>query len=439
MFEHEGADTTPHSEPDLTRADFGPGPANQDSRAQFCSRRSELFRKSRFFGFLQLSRSVVQARPAVTRPWRDSSERAHTRVFAFPPTWRPQPVPMELLLLVAAVAGSVGWLAHKVSRWRAASRRRGERAAQQRERAAAPDDAAQLASRSSAGGAAAPGEQREEQPEGARKRARDDEALVPRRVPPPQPPFRGPAADSALGERFVDVLPLVAARGYAAEASQALWLCGETWRRGDRGATNDMIVSSLRLQCGAAQARKAVRERFTFADPLWDLATLKGTTQLIRASIQNNLPRVLQLIQLGAPLDLVDQSNRPRSAMHWASRLGHEHVVAALLEGKFKGADVEQVCDGYSTLEQASSTGHVGVVRVLLARGAKQVRLGQIFTAMLSAVIGNHIEVVKLLLAAPGASDSLKKKDTWSGTPLTWAINYGLAEIEALLRVAGAE
>ena len=346
---------------------------------------------------------------------------------------------MELLLLVAAVAGSVAgsvWLAYKDSRWRAASRRRGERAAQQRERAAASDDAAQLASRSSAGGAA---EQRAEQREGTCKRARDDEALAPRRVPPPHPPFRGPAADSALGERFLDVLPLVAARGYAAEASQALWLCGETWRRGDRGSTNDMIVSSLRLQCGAAQARKAARERFTFADPLWDLATLKGTTQLIRASIQNNLPRVLQLIQLGAPLDLVDQSNRPRSAVHWASRLGHEHVVAALLEGKFKGADVEQVCDGDSTLEQASEHGHVGVVRVLLARGAKQVRLGQIFTAMLSAVIGNHIEVVKLLLAAPGASDSLKKKDTWSGTPLTWAINYGLAEIEALLRVAGAE
>ena len=40
--------------------------------------------------------------------------------------------------------------------------------------------------------------------------------------PPPPPPFRGPAADSALGERFLDVLPLVAARGYAAEASQAL-------------------------------------------------------------------------------------------------------------------------------------------------------------------------------------------------------------------------
>ena len=130
------------------------------------------------------------------------------------------------------------------------------------------------------------------------------------------------------------MLPLVAARGYAAEASQALWLCGETWRAGDVGATNDMIVSSLRLQCGAVAAREARREDFAFVWPIGGLEMLKGTTQLIRASIQNDLPRVLQLIQLGAPLDLVDQSSCRRSALVWASYRGHEHVVAALLEGE---------------------------------------------------------------------------------------------------------
>ena len=152
---------------------------------------------------------------------------------------------MELLLLGAVVAGSVGWLAQKVSRWRATSRRRRELAAQQ------------LAERG-----------RTER-EGARKRAREAENPVLRPAPPPRPPFRVSAAGSALGERFVDVLPLVAARGYAAEASQALWLCGETWRRGDLGATNDVIVSSLRLQCGAGAAREARCEDFDFVDP-WD-------------------------------------------------------------------------------------------------------------------------------------------------------------------------
>ena len=232
------------------------------------------------------------------------------------------------------------------------------------------------------------------------------------------------------------MLPLVAARGYAAEASQALWLCGETWRRGDLGATNDMIVSSLRLQCGAAQAREAERESFTFVWPGGGLGTIAGTTQLIRASILNNLPRVLQLIQLGVPLDLVDQ-RYCRSALVWASYLGHEQVVAALLEGKYKGAVVEQVCGGRTALELASYYGQVGVVRELLARGTKQVRPGQDLTAMHIAADRNYIEVVKLLLAAPGASDALKTKH-YGSTPLKVAIDYGFAEIVALLRAAGA-
>ena len=244
------------------------------------------------------------------------------------------------------------------------------------------------------------------------------------------------AAYTRRGERFLDVIGLIAARGYAAEVSQCRVLCGLTWRRGDRGATNDMIVSSLRLQCGAVAAREAVREDFTFVWPEVGLRTLGGTTQLIRASIQNNLPRVLQLIQLGAPLDLVDHTYG-FSALHWASRLDYEHVVAALLEGKYKGADVDQVCGRWTALEWASAFGRVGVVRVLLARGAKQVRPGKNLTAMFWAVDGNHIDVVKLLLAAPGASDAFKT-NVGGSTPLKSAVNRGHAEIAMLLRAAGA-
>ena len=184
--------------------------------------------------------------------------------------------------------------------------------------------------------------------------------------PPPAPaPFRGPCADSPLGELFLDVIGLVAARGYAAEVSQCRALCGLTWRRGDLGATNDMIVSSLRLQCGAVAAREAVRESFTSVDAWGLLQMFEGSTQLIRASMLNNLPRVL------------------------------------------------------------------------LARGAKQVRPGKTYTAMHLAVHRNHIEVVKLLLAAPGASDALKTTQ-YGSTPLKRAIDRGHAKIKALLRAAGA-
>ena len=56
---------------------------------------------------------------------------------------------------------------------------------------------------------------------------------------------------------------------------------------------------------------------------------------------------------------------------------------------------------------------------------------------MIWAVSRNHIEVVKLLLAAPGASDALQT-ECGGTTPLKWAIDSGHEEIEALLRAAGA-
>ena len=95
------------------------------------------------------------------------------------------------------------------------------------------------------------------------------------------------------------------------------------------------------------------------------------------------------------------------------------------------------MCGIWTALEAASVNGHVGVVRMLLARGAKQVRPGATDTAMYLAVHYNHIEVVKLLLAAPGASDALKTKHG-GRTPLKIAIDDGHAEMVALLRAAGA-
>jgi hypothetical protein len=74
------------------------------------------------------------------------------------------------------------------------------------------------------------------------------------------PPFRGPAADSRLGELFLEVIGLVAAMGFAADVSQCVYVCGLTFRPGDRGATNDVLIQSLRLQCGAHETRAAVRE-----------------------------------------------------------------------------------------------------------------------------------------------------------------------------------
>jgi len=117
--------------------------------------------------------------------------------------------------------------------------------------------------------------------------------------------------------------------GFACEVSHCLYLCGETWRRGDRGATNDMIARSLEQQCGAAAKRAATRD-------------IHGWTQLMHAAIKN-LPRVLQLVQLGAPLELLDLAGR--MALHWACLKGREHIARAPLDGEYegRGADIERL------------------------------------------------------------------------------------------------
>ena len=237
----------------------------------------------------------------------------------------------------------------------------------------------------------------------------------------------------------------MSAVGFAADVSQCAQLCGTTFRAGDRGATNDMLVQSLRLQCGAREARAAGREQYIFVTPRGVLWTFEGTTQLIRAAILNHLPRVLQLIQLGAPLDLVEET-WGWSALHWASRMGHEHVAKALLDGKYEGRGATiNLRDkyGWTALMRASYEGHESVVRLLLSRGAKQeLQDHGGFTALHWAVCCDRPAVVALLCAAPGAAAALAlKPDAAYGdsrTPLSYAIHRGRAACEAVLRAHGA-
>ena len=227
--------------------------------------------------------------------------------------------------------------------------------------------------------------------------------------------------------------------------SQCAQLCGTTFRAGNRGATNDMLVQSLRLQCGAREARATARQDFLhYAKDVNDDDdeddVFEGSTQLNRAALLNNLPRVLQLIQLGAPLDLGD-FRQGWSALHWASRLGHEHVAEALLNGKYegRGATIDLVDHGdWTPLAHASCQGCEAVVRLLLARGAKK----KLHAALFFAVYGGHSGVVALLCAVPGASAEFARKthshDTGRLTPLELAIHLEDADCEAVLRAHGA-
>ena len=184
-------------------------------------------------------------------------------------------------------------------------------------------------------------------------------------------PFRGPAADSALGELLINVLPFTCAVGHALELSHCLALCGATWRSGARradgsldragflGGTNDMMERSLEQQAAwLVEARKKGREE-------------GGWTQLMLAAIGGKEQRVRELVAAGAPIDLV--ANNGWSALHCASYFDRVRIIELLLDGKIagKGTDINKQSKlGHPPLILATINNREAAVRLLLERGA---------------------------------------------------------------------
>ena len=69
-------------------------------------------------------------------------------------------------------------------------------------------------------------------------------------------PFRGPVADSVLGERLIDVLGIVAAMGYASEVSHYLTCAA---RRGARATRAPSMTCSSGASSGSAAPQRRAR------------------------------------------------------------------------------------------------------------------------------------------------------------------------------------
>ena len=221
-------------------------------------------------------------------------------------------------------------------------------------------------------------------------------------APLPAPaPFRGPAADSRLGELVLDVLPLACFVGFGLDLHHARYICGLTLREGVRradgsldragflGGAADMIKSAARIQAPwLAEARAKGRE-------VWP------PTQLIGAAYEGNEQRVRELVAAGAPLDLVNSGGW--SALHWASGCGHVRIAKLLLDGKYegKGADINlQNSNGWTPLMIVCISGDEAVVRLLLERGANTaLRSKDGHTALAMARTHKHASIAALLEA----------------------------------------
>jgi ankyrin repeat protein len=277
---------------------------------------------------------------------------------------------------------------------------------------------------------------------GARKRPHDDEAAAPPPPPPPPPaplpppaaaPFRGPAADSALGERFLDVIALVSANGFALDARPTRFLCGLTLREGARradgsldragfaGGPADMIRRALEAQAPWLRAARAAPR----GDAQLHGVSIARTTSLIRAAAAGDERRVRELLAAGAPLRCVDSWSW--SALHNACFRGSTKVVAALLEADASGLTVDALTNtGDSALIVASFYGHEDAVRLLLARGSRQVLQNENGLAALhTSVYRGHAGIVELLCAVPGAAAAVALRDNYGRTPIALVVSDG--------------
>ena len=272
------------------------------------------------------------------------------------------------------------------------------------------------------------------------------------------PPFRGPVADSTLGEKFIDVIALAAANGYAGDISHARYICGMTFREGIRkpdgsldrsgflGGTADLIKCSTRLQVPwLHQAHMRPRE---------SIGAERRSTQLYRASAAGDEQTVRKLVAVGIPLNGIPCEGG-WSALHRAAFSGHAGVVKILLDGLGSGlgAEVDRLEANHmrrTALIIACEQGRESVVCELLGHGASvsaQDSTG--FCALHTAVLGGEVSILKLLLcAAPDTAYAMTRLGHWLHegsdvmlTPLGFAELWGGANREAcakVLRDAGA-
>jgi uncharacterized protein len=183
-------------------------------------------------------------------------------------------------------------------------------------------------------------------------------------------------------------------------------------------------------------------------------ADVDGTTPLIYAAHQDNLPEVKRLLAEG--VDAKATNRYGITALWEAANLGNGEMIETILKA---GADPKTtVGQGETPLMTASRTGTFSGVKALLAAGsnvnAQESYRGE--TALMWAVAENHADVAKLLIAAGADVNArstyydFKFRKVASGgtqavyyrgglTPLLFAARQGATESAEALLAAGAD
>jgi len=150
------------------------------------------------------------------------------------------------------------------------------------------------------------------------------------------------------------------------------------------------------------------------------------------AASEGTAPEVERLLKLPLPPDGAQRFPPP---LLQASSRGHLEVVRLLCEA---GADKDKAAhDGFTALICAAANGHVEVVRLLCEEGADKDKARQDgSTALICASANGHVEVVRLLCEEEADKDKAAQDGC---TALICASAHGHIEVVRLLCEEGAD
>uniref|UniRef100_A0A0G4FAP3 Uncharacterized protein n=1 Tax=Chromera velia CCMP2878 TaxID=1169474 RepID=A0A0G4FAP3_9ALVE len=158
-----------------------------------------------------------------------------------------------------------------------------------------------------------------------------------------------------------------------------------------------------------------------------------GLTALMSASLVGDCPKVKQLLEAKAKVDLQDKQDG-NTALMCASEQGHTDVVQLLLHAK-ASTDLQSKRFGDTALMKAAAKGHADVVRVLLDAGASA-NIKQVFgmNALMAAATAErqHVDIVRLFLDAKEKVD-VDTPSKMGFNALMYACRRGHTDIVRLL------
>lgn len=130
------------------------------------------------------------------------------------------------------------------------------------------------------------------------------------------------------------------------------------------------------------------------------------------------------------------------SALHWASRNGHDEVVQRLLAADMSNIDAPEENESWTALHIATYYGHIGVVTTLLkSRASLGSRDNDGWTPLMTATKKENSDAMRQLLQFARSKDSghLETRDDLGWTPLLAACKSGFSDGARQLIAAGAD